>query len=391
MYKGINCYSAVDRPLAQQAVGPKVFLSHRNFDKPIVQAIARLLSALDVHYWLDDNDQDIKRAVALGLIGDSALVHAIERGIKHCSALLGVITSRTQGSWWVPYEIGYSRAADKPVSFVAVRPGTEKMVSPEFVRMAAVYWSVDEIARWASTLAGDDLHSDLSIVDTDIYQKLAKYLPLDPPMPELGALCERALHAIDLMAKPEVHTELRLTTTKFSWLPTSGGAVRDIAYDLMAPLAYHQQSLPVPQQLPGTLSEAYHALTDHYTIAKMKPPLIYEPECSNWKVQRYITPDKSWLQGLGPDQLLERLTAFLTTRNRCGCLRLATREEFKAEFDRVLTSGNESAQRSLGVLLNPLFGFTPVERPVFVRILTKWRDLYSSIASSNSTFTSLAG
>jgi hypothetical protein len=100
MYQGRNCYSVLDGPFAQQVVGPQVFLSHRKFDKPIVRALASLLSALDVHYWLDEEDQDIQKAVALGLIGDSALVHAIERGVKHCSTLLGLISSRTQGSWW---------------------------------------------------------------------------------------------------------------------------------------------------------------------------------------------------------------------------------------------------------------------------------------------------
>ena len=81
----------LDKPLAQALVGPQVFLSHRNFDKPVVRALATLLSALDIHYWLDEEDQDIQRAVALGLIGDTALVHAIERGVKHSSVL-------TQGS-----------------------------------------------------------------------------------------------------------------------------------------------------------------------------------------------------------------------------------------------------------------------------------------------------
>jgi hypothetical protein len=66
--------------------------------------------------------------------------------------------------------------------------------------MAAVYWSVDEIARWASTLVGHDLHSDLSNVNETVYQNLAQYVPLDPPTPELGFLCKQALHAIDLLA-----------------------------------------------------------------------------------------------------------------------------------------------------------------------------------------------
>jgi hypothetical protein len=71
--------------------------------------------------------------------------------------------------------------------------------------------------------------------------------------------------------------------------------------------------------------------------------------------------------------------------NRRGDLRLATREEFKAEFDRVLLSDNESAQ-SLGDLLNPLFGFTPAARAVFDRLLPMLRDLYSAIANDAEPF-----
>jgi hypothetical protein len=382
MYQGRNCYSVLDRPLAQQILGPQVFLSHRAVDKPVVRALAALLSALDVHYWLDEEDRDIQAAVALGLVGDSALVHAIERGVKHCSALLGLISANTSGSWWVPYEIGYSRAAAKPVSFVAVRPNEEKMSTPEFVRAASVYWSIDEIARWAATLNGHHLHSDVGNIDETIYRNLAQYLPLYPPAPELGFLCKQALLSIDLLGRPEVHQELQLTTTNFSWLPTSGGAVREIAYDIMAPLAYHQLGFSVSEGSKTELSKAYLALTKHYAIAEMDPPLAYEPECPNWRTQRYVTPDSTWLQGLRPDQLSERLSAFLTAKDRRGCVRLATREEFKAEFDRVLNSGEEHARRLLGVFLNPLFGFTPASRPVFHRILMIWRSMYSKILAA---------
>jgi hypothetical protein len=382
MYQGKNLYSMGDRPFTEQTITPQVFLSHRQFDKPIVRALARLLSALDIHYWLDEEDQDIRNAVTLGLIGESAVVHAIERGVEHCSTLLGLLSSRTQGSWWVPYEIGYCRAAAKPASFLAVRPS--EIATPEFVRVTAVYWSVDEIARWASTLTGHDLHSDLSNVGETVYRDLERYLPLDPPTPRLSCLCKRALDAINLLAKPEVHLQLQLTTNLFSWLPTRGGLVREIAYDIMAPLAYHQLDFPILNESKGTLLDAYLALTEHYAIAKLDPSLNYDPECPNWKTQRYITPDRSWLQGLRPAQLSERLSAFLTARDRRGCVRLATREEFKAEFDRVLNSGGEHAQRSLGVFLNPLFGFTPASRPVYNRILSIWRTLYSKIVNDYS-------
>lgn len=72
--------------------GPKVFISHRSVDKPIARAIAGLLSALGVHYWLDESDQDLQRAAALGMLGEVGVVHAIERGVKHTTALLALVS-----------------------------------------------------------------------------------------------------------------------------------------------------------------------------------------------------------------------------------------------------------------------------------------------------------
>jgi hypothetical protein len=66
--------------------------------------------------------------------------------------------------------------------------------------------------------------------------------------------------------------------------------------------------------------------------------------------------------------------------------RLATREEFKAEFDRILGLGPDQEQdkRSLGVLVNPLFGFTPVDRPVFWRVLAVQQRLHSAFADRSA-------
>ncbi len=68
-------------------------------DKPVARAIASVLSSLHVHYWLDEEDEDLQRAAALGMLGDKGLVHAIERGVRHATALLGLVSSRTAGSW----------------------------------------------------------------------------------------------------------------------------------------------------------------------------------------------------------------------------------------------------------------------------------------------------
>ena len=105
MNQGRNIYRHSDLADSSLVPGVKVFLSHRLSDKPIVRAIASILSALDVHYWLDEEDADLQRAAALGMLGDTGLVWAIERGVQHSTVLLGTLSNNTTGSWWVPYEL----------------------------------------------------------------------------------------------------------------------------------------------------------------------------------------------------------------------------------------------------------------------------------------------
>jgi hypothetical protein len=93
-------------------------------------------------------DHDLQRAAALGLLGQEGVVHAIERGVRHTAALLGQVSSRTAGSWWVPYEIGFSRAAGKSSNFVVTGDPRDVQL-PSFARIAATYMSVDELARVA--------------------------------------------------------------------------------------------------------------------------------------------------------------------------------------------------------------------------------------------------
>jgi len=369
MYQGVNVYRPFDGPVPAMPPGQKVFLSHRSHDKPIVRAIASLLSALDVHYWLDEEDHDLKRAAALGMLGDKGVVHAIERGLRHATATLGLLSNNTEGSWWVPYEIGHSRGVDKPVCYLVLGDAGRRARLPEYARIAATFWSVDELARWASTLAGHELHSDLTKLPEARFSELARYVPLMPPEPDFMEICVRALNAIELLARPEVHSTLALTSDTFDWLPTAGGPVREIAYDLLAPLAYYRLGLPLGTDLLEQVKMVYLAPTRHYKVSQEEPRIPYEPEVDGWKYLRYRTPARTWLQGLKPDQLEERIDRFLKTRDRNGQLRFATREEFKAEFDRILASRDDRARRSLGVLVNPLFGFTPESRPVFWRVL----------------------
>ncbi|WP_421798267.1 toll/interleukin-1 receptor domain-containing protein [Haliscomenobacter sp.] len=379
MNEGKNIYVSDGMGGSSLIEGVKVFLSHRSSDKAIVRAIASILSALDVHYWLDEEDRDLQNAAALGMLGETGLVYAIERGVRHSSVLLGIISKNTGGSWWVPYEIGFSRSVDKQVCFLMVSDSIQTLQLPEYAKIASTYWSVDEIVRWAASLSNHHLHTDLTYLPQQLFAELAKYVPLDPAKPDIIELCKQACKTIELLRSTETQSLLKLPNNKFDWLPTTGGPIRDIAYDLFAPLAFYQLAPPSNEFHLNILKEVYSLPTKHYEIASEHPKLIYHPEVDGWRYQRYITPQETWLQGLRPEQLKERIETFLTTKNRNGETRLTTKEEFKAEFDRVLKSRDSSLRRSLGVLINPLFGFTPEARPVYWRILKKYYELYQRL------------
>ena len=383
MQAALNIYSPHDGLGPRVLQAERVFLSHRQADKPLAEAIADMLGELGIHYWFDRDDEDTRRAAALGMVGEQALVHAIERGVRHSTRLLGVLSAGTTGSWWVPYEIGVGRTSGVPVSFLVLASIRSMSALPEYVRLAANYWSVDELLVWAAGLRAPGILQAPAIADERV-QALARYVTRFPPRPRIAELAQAALETIDRLDEPSVHDVLSLTITdRFDWLPTNGGLMRDVAYDLFAPLAFLLILAGEVGEVERPILEGvFRTITEDHDHARRSPALAYDPECGDWRARRYREPASTWRQGLSEKQLAERLPRFFSVTGLDGVQRLATREEFKSEFDRVLGGSDEPDRRSLGVLVNPLLGFTPESRPVFTRILDEQRRLYQSLASA---------
>lgn len=379
---GFNIYSPHDATPDSSSHTERVFISHRNSDKPIANAVAAIFDDLGIRYWYDRDDEDAARAAALGLIGDQELVLAIDRGIRHSTRVLGLLSSDTQRSWWVPYEIGAARALGRQACHVVLDSMRTAGSLPEYVRIAANFWSVDELVRWAVILRDGRLHAQPQGPSQQSLAALQVFVPRHPPEPRIGALCEQALAAIEHILKPTAWEALRLTSqSKFDWLPTIGGYIRDIAYDLLAPLAFLQLNRGhITGSVLHYLSCAQEALTRHKDVARIQPSLSYCPDVPGWRQERYIRQSSVWLQGMSTEQLSSRVSRFLLAPRLDGGIRLATKEEFKLEFDRILQSDKEHERRDLGVLINPLFGFTPASRPVYLRILAIQTMCYNILA-----------
>jgi len=377
----LNIYSPQDLSATPRV--ERAFISHRLADKPLARAVAGILQGQGLHYWFDEDDEDSRRAADLGIAGDEVLVYSIERGIRHCSRMLGLLSAQTRGSWWVPYEVGFSSAHGAVSSYLVLESIRRMEEIPGYARLAANYWSIDELVRWAASLKQGHVQAAAAPLDAASVAALERFVPRLPPKPDVPQLAARAIAAIERLFADRTQRLLRLQPPEdFSWLPTRGGLIRDLAYDLYAPLAFYQLS---SSELDGPakklLGRVYQSVTWHYELAAIPPALAYSPEAYGWRQRRYESPASSWLQGLSADQLSERLRRFFIVPSIDRSPRLATKEEFKAEFDRILRSGGESERRSLGVLINPLFGFTPASRPVFARILALQYRLHSELTS----------
>ena len=79
--------------------GIDVFVSHQSGDSELADKVAAAVQANGLSVWLDLIDP--------GVTGDGPdLADYIEGVLRKSTALLAVVTTNTQKSWWVPFEIG---------------------------------------------------------------------------------------------------------------------------------------------------------------------------------------------------------------------------------------------------------------------------------------------
>lgn len=209
--RSLNIYSPEDLGADAVPAAERVFISHRRADKPLARAVAAVFRAQRLHYWFDEEDQDTQRAADLGMAGDQALVYSIERGIRHCSQILGLLSERTRGSWWVPYEIGFSRSRPVRASYLVLESIREMDELPEYARLAANYWSIDELVRWAASLAGGHLQAEAGQLDPAVAAELGRFVPRYPPGLSVRQLSTRAIAAIERLLDPGTQSALQLT------------------------------------------------------------------------------------------------------------------------------------------------------------------------------------
>lgn len=102
---------------------PCIFLSHKSEDKDAVKKIAEYIRDRGVDIYLDADDPFLQKAVLAK--DDKKITEFIELGIKSSTDLMSILSEKTKGSWWVPYEVGFGRSSELPVATMKLRDVTD--------------------------------------------------------------------------------------------------------------------------------------------------------------------------------------------------------------------------------------------------------------------------
>ncbi|EMO2347514.1 TPA: toll/interleukin-1 receptor domain-containing protein [Acinetobacter baumannii] len=84
-----------------------VFISYRAKDREVALTIAQKLKANNIEFYLDVIDEESVNA--------NDITEVITRNIKRCTHLMAIISPNTQGSWWVPFEIGEATVINRRI------------------------------------------------------------------------------------------------------------------------------------------------------------------------------------------------------------------------------------------------------------------------------------
>jgi len=89
-----------------------VFISHRTADDQLAQTVANRLRFHGINVWIDDFDKEAQSYKG----GQKNITKLIVDRLNSCTNLLAIVTKNTEGSWWVPFEIGVARQAPRVIT-----------------------------------------------------------------------------------------------------------------------------------------------------------------------------------------------------------------------------------------------------------------------------------
>jgi hypothetical protein len=131
-----------------------VFISHRTADNDKARGLAQRLNSHSITCYLDDFDPE---AATTRKITDLLVCR-----INDCTHLMALITDKTIGSWWVPFEVGVARQGERRITSF----DNSTVTLPEYLTEWPVLTTASDLDKFA-----DAYHRDKAA--KPIYEKFA--------------------------------------------------------------------------------------------------------------------------------------------------------------------------------------------------------------------------
>ncbi len=218
------------------------------------------------------------------------------------------------------------------------------------------------------------------------------YTECEPIFFQLVEAADLALRACHNLSNPKMWKELRIEKQNLDaqgpWMLNKSSELIGILYALYAPLALY---LMLRGKLTTTdctvdreiwfrfllARELYLAFQCDSSLSACHPSLEYNPVVSGWRQKRLERPAVHWWQGLSPGRLDRAVRLFLVQENQTQ--RLATFGEFEDVYIATYEGDERSRQKLLGIAANPLYGFSPSDRPIFLRLIMVQVHLHEAL------------
>ncbi|MYB50472.1 MAG: toll/interleukin-1 receptor domain-containing protein [Dehalococcoidia bacterium] len=121
-----------------------VFLSYRHTDETTAWSLARYLDRRGILVFIDIHDNSLTP-------GQGDLDDALITAIDNSNTMIIVVSDETQGSWWVPWEVGVSTPSGKAKALY--KPQAHRQL-PDYLEKLKTLWTPEEADSWVTAFRG---------------------------------------------------------------------------------------------------------------------------------------------------------------------------------------------------------------------------------------------
>lgn len=115
----------------------KIFLSHKKEDELLAKGIALYLIVEGIDNYCDVLDDHIDEAA-------EDLADYFRTKLSECTHLMALVSKKTVGSWWVPFEIGIATEREYPISTYFI----ESCATPDYLKKWPFLRSTSDLKKY---------------------------------------------------------------------------------------------------------------------------------------------------------------------------------------------------------------------------------------------------